>query len=361
MKKEINNIVVFTNTLNKGGAETQAVELAKVLSDRYKVWLVIFYGNQINLELISRLDGYLVNIVHFSGSKVKCVFEFINLIQKEKIDCIYSFLATTNLYAGVLGRFCGVRYIIGGIRNSSYKGVKLLIQRALHNSFMTTTISNNYSAIEPLSRAGFKESKFNVIHNVFPAPMKEYSRVDSEEFIIITVARFNPQKDYETSLKSVALLRAKYPDVEIKYLIIGFGSQEAEIRQMVTYLKLDDIVEIKVNPNNIFENLVNSDIYLSTSLFEGTSNSILEAMYAGLPVVATDVGDNSYMVKEQNGFLTEIKDVKTISEKLALLLQDDVLRKDMGKNSRTIVEDDFSLSAFAQNNFDLLNRLIDEK
>lgn len=355
----IQNIAVFTNTLEKGGAEMQSVELAKVLSRNYNVWLVVFYGEQINQELLDRLQGYNVHLVRFSGRKIKCWNELIMLVKHNKIDCIYSFLATTNFYSGIIGKFIFPKLkTIGGIRSSVYKGAKLYLQRFLHNHILTLNISNNHRAVETLVDKGFKRNKFKVIHNVFPLPKNITTRTINNSYIqIVSVGRFVESKDYRTALRAIAQLKSNNRKIDFKYLVIGYGSLETDIRQMIKDLSLDDIVEIKINPNNIFEYLTNSDIYLSTSLFEGTSNSILEGMYAGLPIVATNVGDNSYMVKEDNGFLTDVKDVETITNCLSILLQDKELRAKMGASSENIVESSFSQTAFAENNFNLLKNL----
>lgn len=359
MKQSIKNIAIFTNTLEKGGAETQAVELSKILCEKYKVWLIIFYGNQINDDLLSRINGYDVTVVRLSGGKLKSFKELYSVVKKMKIDCIFSFLATTNIYSGIVGNLLGV-YMIGGIRSSSYSGIKFYVQRFFHNNFFTKTVSNNYKAVEVLVKRGFRPDKFKVIHNMFYKP-SVISEKSSDVITIISVGRFVVAKDYRTSLASIAKLKTDNHELKFRYLIIGYGELEAEIREMVDEMSLNDIVEIKINPDNILEYLVNSDIYLSTSLFEGTSNSILEAMYAKLPIVATNVGDNSYMISKENGFLTDIRDVKTISDKLTLLLNDREKRIQMGIASRNIVEEKFSREIFAKKNFDLLNELTNAK
>ena len=66
---------------------------------------------------------------------------------------------------------------------------------------------------------------------------------------------------------------------------------------MISLLDLEKEVTILINPPNIHDILKSCDIYLSTSLFEGLSNSIMEAMSTGLPVIATDVGDNRYLLR----------------------------------------------------------------
>ena len=86
------------------------------------------------------------------------------------------------------------------------------------------------------------------------------------------------------------------------------------------------------------------DIYLSTSIQEGTSNSILEAMNAGLPIVATDVGDNAHMVQhERNGFIAPVKDVAALSMYVGRLIGSKELRIEFGVQSQKRIEEEYSL------------------
>lgn len=357
----IKNIVVFTNTLEKGGAEIQAIELAKVLSEKYQVYIVVFYGKQINIELIKRLDGYNIKLAKFSGNKIKCIKELYLLLKNERIDCVYSFLMTTNFYNALICKLFKKIISIGGIRSSKYSGLKLLMQKILHNYFFDKTISNNNAAIVSLSEKGFKKDKFVLIHNAFPIPLKTVVRtnINDDQNIIVTVARFAKVKDYETSLLAIKLLYEKSP-IKFQYYIVGYGELESEIVCIINDYMLNDVVKIFINPDNIPELLINSDIYLSTSLFEGTSNSILEAMYANIPIVATDVGDNSYMVTDDNGFLVKPKDATLISEKLLYLLLNSTIRKQMGNKSKERVVNNFGSEVFKRRNFLLLEELEDE-
>src|SRR5664280_952701 len=86
--------------------------------------------------------------------------------------------------------------------------------------------------------------------------------------------------------------------LKFKYLIVGYGPLEKEIRHLAEELNLQKEVEILINPPNIPDILKTCNIYLSASLYEGLSNSIMEAMVAGLPVIATNVGDNCYLIKD---------------------------------------------------------------
>ena len=100
-----------------------------------------------------------------------------------------------------------------------------------------------------------------------------------------------------------------------------------------------------------------SDIYLSTSLFEGTSNSIMEGLNANLPIVATNVGDNNHLVyNEVNGYLVGVKDVDALTDKFQILLMDNSLRQKMGKESKKILEHNYSINIFRSKYRDLTNK-----
>lgn len=99
----------------------------------------------------------------------------------------------------------------------------------------------------------------------------------------------------------------------------------------------------------------NADIYISTSFFEGTSNSIMEALNWSLPVVATNVGDNDHLViNGENGFLHPIGDVNGLSASLCLLLDSAKLRNQMGKMSNINLRENYSMEIFEKRYIDLI-------
>lgn len=172
---------------------------------------------------------------------------------------------------------------------------------------------------------------------------------------IITVGRFVKQKDYETAIACIAGLKDMCPTIMFKFIIVGYGELESQVRQWVNAYKVGSFTEILINPNNIPQLEYDADIYLSTSLFEGTSNSIMEGMNANLPVVCTDVGDNYCLVKEKvNGFLCNTGDVHTLSLRLKELLKANDLRENMGKKSKEILADNFGVDIFLKRYLDLI-------
>ena len=172
---------------------------------------------------------------------------------------------------------------------------------------------------------------------------------------IITVGRFVPQKDYETAIHAIAELRRTNPN--IRFDLVGYGDLEMHIRKWIHEYGIEDITNIYINPDNIPELLNHADIYLSTSLFEGTSNSIMEAMNANLPIVATNVGDNQYLVIEnENGYLHKIGDYLSISASIAKLVDDKKLRELFGKRSKSLLSEKFSVNLFREKYIQLLQK-----
>jgi glycosyltransferase involved in cell wall biosynthesis len=262
-------------------------------------------------------------------------------------------LTGANILATLAGKLAGVKLIFPGIRNAYLPPVKAFADRFLTNVVSSKAVLNCHSGFLYFSSEGFKAEKLKVIPNCFENIADFKEKTTSEKVRIISVGRFVPQKDYETALQAIKLVKKQYP--KIIYQIVGFGDLEDFIRKRVVELGLVDNVEIYINPNNIPDLLKASDIYLSTSIFEGTSNSIMEAMNGDLPVVATNVGDNDQLIIDRkNGYLCAIKDTLDIANKLILLIENPQKRIKMGRSSKQHLLDNFSVEKFTKSYIELI-------
>ena len=101
------------------------------------------------------------------------------------------------------------------------------------------------------------------------------------------------------------------------------------------------------------------DVFVLTSLWEGLPISVLEAIAFSKPVVATNTGGIEEIVVEgKNGFLVQPCDIKSLSERLTVLLRNENLRKDMGQNAKGLFDFNFSVENMVKNNQDLYENLI---
>lgn len=344
------NIVFFIRSLHVGGAEKQSIILAEELSKQFNVFLVVLYKEG---KLISSIKNS--NIVYFlEGNFLKKTVQFFLFLKKEKITHLFNFLPINNILGTIIGKLARVSFIYTGIRGSKIKSsiLKMKLQLFLSNRFAFGIISNSYKAKETYSEYGFNHNKIKVIHNMYVnaepySYVKENSlRKINKTLKILTVGRFVHEKDFPTMIKSIVELRNSTKDINLDWElnIVGYGVLESEIYELVKKNNLTEKVRFfRGNEINVKEKYIEADIYLSSSKFEGMSNTIMEAMSYGLPVVCTDAGDSSYLVKNHtNGYIYSVGDYIGISEGLFKLLVSKEIRFNFGLNGYRLLVENFS-------------------
>ena len=347
---------LFVKNLTSGGAEKQAVLLAKALSQDYDVHFIVYNAAKVHqkyLDLINEVPE--IHLFLNQGEYIHRFRALCSYMRRYGIGLVFSYLTAANLYACLAGRLTGAK-VVCGLRNAELPVQKRLVDRFLTNHMAALTVANCFSGKRNFVRQGFCERKIHVIPNCFEgiAPYKE--KQEQKQTNIITVGRFVEQKDYLTAIRSVA--RAYQTCRDIRFCIIGFGKLEQQIRLWVKKEGIEDITEMLINPDDIPGYLDRADIYLSTSLFEGTSNSIMEAMNANLPVIATDVGDNRYLVKDGvNGFMAEKKDVAALADHIRTLAQDRNQRLRFGENSKNLLREKYSMDTFRDRYIEIIKEL----
>lgn len=350
------HIAIFVSTFGSGGAEKQAALLAQVLSKYYKVHFVALYGDAEASKLVmSILTKAKINVYPLVGSQKDKLKEFAKILKENNVCCAFNYLTKCDFWGAIIEKRCGVKLIYNGIRNSKLDGYKTVLEWVSHNFIATGTVFNCFSGEEAFQKKGFKKSKCITIPNCFPNIAEPINRQHSDVPHIITVGRFVPQKDYETAIKSIAIL--KRTNKKFVFDICGYGDLEEQIRGWVKKYDVEDDVKFHIHSNSIPELLQKADIYLSTSLFEGTSNSIMEAMNWCLPVVATEVGDNNYLIKnEETGFLHAIGDSEGLAESLGVLIADSTKRNQMGIKGNTMLKEHYSVEIFEKRYRALIER-----
>ena len=345
-------IAILIPTIKPGGAEKQATLLATLLDKRYTEHMYLYLGylapNPQNLALLKSSN---VQVHPLEGNDIKKIRTMVSSLKENKVDILFNYLTNCDVMGCIAGRIAGVKHIYGGIRNAHISRRKVIAERIIHNYFTSGTIFNCYSGMRDIGSKGLKEEKSIVIPNCFPDIAEHIIRSDNKVKTIITVGRFDLQKDYKTLIESVARLNRN----DFRLCIVGYGVLEEQIRNWVKELRIENKTDIHIRPNNISVLERNADIYISTSLFEGTSNSIMEALNWSLPVVATNVGDNDHLVIDgENGFLHPVGDVWGISASLCRLLDDANLRNEMGKKSNQNLRDNYSMEIFEKRYIDLI-------
>ena len=340
------NIAILIPTINAGGAEKQASLLASCLAGKYNVCVILYSGEaKVNIANVQRLEDASVKVYKLLGSTSTKRKELRSILLENEVECLFNYLTKPNVIGAIEGRKAGVKRIYNGIRNSRIDWWKLILERIAHNHYATATIYNCYSGEEYFSSKGLKKEKAIVIPNCFQNIAEPIVREEKEVKHIVTVGRFVPQKDYKTIISTIAELAKLRQDFVMD--IIGYGEEEQNIRGWIKEYGVEENIKIHIRPDNVQDIVRASDIYLSTSLFEGTSNSIMEALNWSLPVVATNVGDNNHLVIDGvNGTLHPIGDAKGMAESIANLLNNYELRKEYGLASNKNLRENYSMEIF---------------
>ncbi len=157
--------------------------------------------------------------------------------------------------------------------------------------------------------------------------------------VIVHVSNFRPVKRSADALRAFYLVRQKR---DAKLVLVGDGPDADGVRQLAKRLRIDKDVEFRGEERDIHSLLPRAAALLSTSEFEGFGLAPLEAMACGVPVVATDAGGISEVVRDgTTGFVTQVGAVEALAEKLRLLLDDRSLAAKMGAAGRARACDEF--------------------
>ena len=175
------------------------------------------------------------------------------------------------------------------------------------------------------------------------------------KFVWIAVGRMFPQKDYGNLLAAFKLFSSKYPQAVL--LIVGNGPLEKEVNNMILQKGLSNSVKMLGVRNDVAQLLNTADAYVMSSAWEGQPIALIEAASTNLPIVATDVGGNNTVVIDgMNGYLVPPKNSQALfegMEKIVNMSRTDLI--EMGKNSRTYIENNFSVEVLARKWLEIYN------
>lgn len=188
-----------------------------------------------------------------------------------------------------------------------------------------------------------KENIVQIYNGVDLSRFSQKTNHQNKEIVITFVGRLQPVKNVTLLVRAFHAILQEGID-QIRLWIVGEGPLKQSLMQLTQDLKISDKVDFLGDSHEVPALLAQSDIFVQPSLFEGISNTILEAMSCGLPILASDVGGNAELVRHNdNGYLFPSNDVVQLKRLLLQYIQQDALRAQHGLRSRQRVESNFSL------------------
>jgi L-malate glycosyltransferase len=349
-------ILIFINSFRAGGSERQALELIKRLDrTRYEPLVACF---QKEGPLLYELSPDIDNIHVFplqrflSWSAFKQGKKFRKLIRQAGVQIIQCFDFYSNLFAIPLGRMSRVPIILGARRDeASMRTTRQHRTELLMYKLATGVVANAESIKEQLVlRDKVTSDKVWVIQNGLD--LERFDRCRQRSFdspmgkwvgpSIAVVANLRPEKGHLIFLEAVRQLAERF--ATLKVLIVGNGPMKEIISRRISELKLTHCVGMTGELKDIPAFFKTIDIAVLPSLKnEGFPNSVMEAMAASLPIVATDTGGTSELVSDgMTGYLVSPNNPQALHDRLEKLCADPELRNKMGEAGRQKIIERFT-------------------
>lgn len=274
------------------------------------------------------------------------LWRFAKFLRREKADIVQTHFRDANITGIISGKLAGVKKIISTRRNIGHwhNRFEILILRFL-NRWVTRFVANSdYARVHASRVEQIPPEKIEVIYNFVDLEMfgkegyrrvgklKEYFGILKERPVVTMMANLRPVKGVDVFLKSARLILDNIKDVS--FIIAGEGDERRKLEDYCQNLDLNRSVRLIGAVSDVIPLLKVSDIGVLSSYSESLSNSIIEYMAAGLPVVCTDVGGNRELVQDGiNGFLVLPGDPQRLAEAIIKLINNPDLRLKMGEES----------------------------
>jgi len=346
-----------------GGAEKNLFTVSSSLNpDKYRTIVCCLKDG--DAAEIFRNKG--INIINlrlqriYSFDAIKKAIQLISIIRKEKVKIVVTYLESSDFWGGIVAKVAGVPIVISNRRDL---GFNLKHRHILAYRIVNTFFDKIISVCEAVKWSIVKREKvspdkiitiFNGIEKnndlVFNSEALRTSLgLDTHKKIVTMIANLEPIKGHKDFLMTAAKVLKQYSAVQ--FLLVGGGKSEyeQELRYFSAQLGIADNVLFAGFRRDVAQILSISDISILTSSSEGCSNTILESMSAGIPVIATNVGGNPEVVIDgETGLLIPAQNLEALANAILRFLRDKKLAEKMGDTGKNHIERLFRIDKMIQ-------------
>lgn len=356
-------VLIFIQSLDLGGSETQSVEMARQLKQEgYRVTVGCLRADG---PLRAKLNEAGLECVEFSVRasllRPKAFLQMLRLVdflRKRRFKVVHTNDLYSNLFAVPAAWLARVPVVISSRRDLGrwwwYTPVRRKILRRVQE--LSTRILVNSEAVrqELLIKDGFRPEKIHVVYNGIDAqkyiqatPEREHllPGISSNHKLIVTVANMHTcAKGHGDLIEAARTIREEHP--EARFVLAGDGEMRRFFEDQVRAAGLQEMFVFLGHRTDIPALLASCDIGVLASRTEGLPNAVLEYMAAGLPVVATTVGGVPEIIEnETNGFLIPPENPAALSGAILRLLKDGQMRKRLGNAGRERILAQFNFTS----------------
>jgi glycosyltransferase involved in cell wall biosynthesis len=349
-------ICFVIDRLGRAGTETQLLTLIRDLDrDRVRPSLCLLNGSDRESRgLLPRSCPVLDLRLPRLGSAFlpAAAARLAAFWRRNRIDVVQTYFLDSTYFAVPLARMCGIRHVVRVRNNVGYWLTRRHGQLSrLVGRLSDVTLTNSASARQAILNAeGLPRGRVEVIHNgvdlVRFAPNIP-PRAESDIVRIGAVANLRPVKNVDGLIRAAEVVCQRHPRVQFE--VAGEGEDRLGLEKQIRNAGLDDRFRLLGSVADVPGFLARLDVAVLCSHSESMSNALLEYMAAGLPVVATDVGANGSLVRdEREGLIVPPGNSAALAEGIHRLVGDPARRREFGKAARRRAEKEFSRAAMVR-------------
>lgn len=345
-----NKILMISSTVKVGGGPNHILSLGKNLKNNFKIFYAIPYDENFSFQIPKN------NILYISERRIllKDIFALVKFININSIDIIHAHGKGASVIARILVFLMKKKLVFTyhGIHLECHSKPIQLLYLIYEN---LTGFLDNYKIFVSDSEMLYAKkvkipfgNNFRIINNgvknrYFIKKLVKTSDQDilnldlSNRINIVSVSRFVKQKNILEIVKIANLIP------QINFAIIGVGPEFNNVKNYILSNNIGNVLLTGLK-KNVYDYLHISDIFLSTSLYEGLPISVLEAMSVGLPIIATNVTGNKDTIEHgKSGYLYNLGEIKVAKDFIIYLINNEDLRKKMSLESLRRQRSHFSL------------------
>lgn len=335
---KMKRIMFVTNHLYGGGSERVLVSLANKFSELGNEVIVIAFNAKEKYPINKQI---IIQEIGDSSSLIKQSYAIRKQIVAHKPDAIISFEYFVNLSTIIAAYRLRTKVIVSERNDPARVGSGLGKDqlRSFLYRYCDVLVCQT-----PDAKAYFP-AKVQEHTTVIPNPLKESLPIPfsgTRKKVVVNFCRLNEQKNLTLLLDAFSEFHHKYNDYRL--IIYGDGPEKEKLNRYIAVQKLEDCVELRSNVQNVLELVIDSSMFVSSSDYEGLSNSMLEAMAIGIPTICTDCpcgGARMIIDNGNNGLLVPVNNKGALVNAMERLADNEELAIRLSQNAVKIRENLF--------------------
>ncbi len=322
-------IILIIPSLVGGGTEKTLVNLANMFNaNDYKVEIICIYEKNEKAPKLSK--GILLNYLNCKTIK-DSIFKLRSKFNTNESSIVISFITATNIAVSIARLFQEQKHYyiytqheipsLNLFKNNRYSFFPILIRLFYPQASKIICVSKGLE--NELKRLINRDSSGKIvsIYNYIEKTKSIRKSKTSSKFRLLSVGRLVKSKDFSSLIKAIYLIKN---DLNVELKIVGSGPEKKLLKNEIIKFGLENICKIENYALNIENYYSNSDIYISSSLYESFGNTLVEAMRFNLKIISTDCkyGPREILEDGKFGYLVKLKSPESIAraiKKAALL------------------------------------------